>query len=52
MLNMCSITWGIVQYGMRYVGDGKLMLHKFVDFDWPGNAGDMKSTSSCCLNLG
>ena len=43
---------GIVQNGLRYAGDGKFMLHRCVDFDWAGNASDMKCTSSCCLNLG
>lgn len=39
-------------HGMRYAGDGELILHGFVDFDWVGNAGVKESTSSCCFILG
>jgi hypothetical protein len=42
----------MVHFGLRYAGDGKLILHGFVDFDWAGDAGGRKSTSGCCFSLG
>jgi hypothetical protein len=41
---------GIVHNGLRYVGDGELMLYGFVNFDWVGDAGDSKSTLGCCFS--
>jgi hypothetical protein len=43
---------GTFHYGLRYVGDGELMLHGFVDLDWAGDASARKSTSGFCFNLG
>jgi hypothetical protein len=41
-----------MHHGLRYVGDGELMLHGFVDSDWAGDAGGRKSTSGFCFSLG
>jgi hypothetical protein len=41
-----------VHFGLRYVGDGELVLHGFSEFDWVGSASDRRSTSRCCFSLG
>jgi hypothetical protein len=41
-----------IHYGLRFVGDGELMLHDFVDSDWVGDASARKSTSAFCFDLG
>lgn len=41
----------IIHYGVRYVGDGELIVKGFVDFDWAGDVGDGISTSDCCFSL-
>ena len=33
------------------MGDGELVLHGFVDFDWVGDVGGGKSTLGLCLSL-
>jgi len=43
---------GIVHYGMRYVGDGELLLHGFVESDYARDATTRKSTSGYYFNLG
>jgi hypothetical protein len=43
---------GIVEYGLRYLGDGEVKLQGYSDLDWAGSAIDRKSTSRCCFNLG
>jgi hypothetical protein len=43
---------GTIHYGMRYAGDGELLLHGFVDFDWVGDASARKITYGFCFNLG
>jgi hypothetical protein len=43
---------GTIHYGLRYVGDGELMLHGFVDSDWAGDASARKSTLGFCFSLG
>jgi hypothetical protein len=39
---------GTVHFGLRYVGDGEVVLQGFSDSDWAGSASDKKSTSGCC----
>jgi hypothetical protein len=41
-----------VEYGLRYIGNGKMKLQGYIDLDWAGSATDGKSTSGCCFNLG
>jgi hypothetical protein len=41
-----------MHHGLRYVGDGELMLHGFVDSDWVGDAGGKKSTLCFFFSLG
>jgi hypothetical protein len=36
---------GIGYHGLRYVRDGELMLHHFVDTYWVGDAGGRKNSS-------
>jgi hypothetical protein len=43
---------GTVHFGLRYVGDGELVLQGFSDSDWAGSASDRRSTSGCCFSLG
>jgi hypothetical protein len=43
---------GIVEYGLRYLGDGEVKLQGYSDSDWVGSATDRKSTSGCCFSLG
>ena len=47
---MCVLRYlkGTIHYGMKYEGDGELLLHGFVDSDWDGYASSRKSTSSYC----
>jgi hypothetical protein len=41
-----------MHHGLRYVGDGELMLYGFVDSYWIGDAGGKKSTLRFSFNLG
>jgi hypothetical protein len=43
---------GTMHFGLMNVGDGELVLHGFLDFDWAGSANDRRSTSGCCFSLG
>jgi hypothetical protein len=43
---------GIVEYGLRYLGDGEVKLQGYTNLDWAGNAADRKSTSGCRFSLG
>jgi hypothetical protein len=43
---------GMVEYGLRYVGDGEVKLQGYIESDWEGSATDRKSTSRCCFSLG
>ena len=43
---------GIVEYGLRYIGDGEVKLHGCTNLDWPGSASERKSTLGCFFNLG
>jgi hypothetical protein len=36
---------GIAHYGLRYVGEGELVLHGIVGFDWAGDVNVRKITS-------
>jgi hypothetical protein len=40
----------MTHYGLRYARDGVLILHGYVDFEWVGDVGDDKSTSTCCFS--
>jgi hypothetical protein len=41
-----------VHHGLRYVADGELMLHGFVDSNWAGDASGRKSTSRFYFSVG
>jgi hypothetical protein len=43
---------GIVEYGLRYLGDDEVKLQRYTDLEWAGIAADGKSTSGCCFRLG
>jgi hypothetical protein len=43
---------GIVEYGMRYLGDGEMKLQGYSDLDREGSATYRKSTSGCSFSLG
>ena len=43
---------GIVDYGIRYDVNQKIILECYVDSDWAGSAIDRKSTSWCCFSIG
>jgi hypothetical protein len=43
---------GIVEYGLRYLGNGEVKLQEYSNSDWVGSATDRKSTSRCCFRLG
>ena len=43
---------GTVGYGLRYISDGGVMLHRYIDSNWVGSAVDRKSTSRYCFSLG
>ena len=43
---------GIVEYGLRYLGDGEVKLQGYTDSYWSSNAVDRKSNSRCCFSLG
>jgi hypothetical protein len=43
---------GIVEYGLRYLGDGEVKLQVYTNSEWAGSAADMKSTLGCCFSLG
>ena len=42
----------IVEYGLRYLGDGEVKLLRYIDTDWEGSATDKKSIARCCFSLG
>jgi hypothetical protein len=43
---------GTFHYGMRYVGDGELLLHGYIDSNWAGDASARKITSMFCFSFG
>jgi hypothetical protein len=43
---------GIVEYGLRYLGDGELKLQGYTNSYWASSAIDRKSNSWCCFSLG
>jgi hypothetical protein len=44
---------GIVEYSLRYFGDGEVKLRGYIDSDWENSATDIrKSTSRCYFSLG
>ena len=43
---------GIVDYLLRYLGDGEMKLQGYTNSDWVSSAADRKSTSGCYFSLG
>lgn len=43
---------GMVEYGLRYLGDGEMKLQGYIDSDWTGSATDRKSPSGCFFSWG
>jgi hypothetical protein len=43
---------GIMEYGLRYLGDGQVKLQVYTNSNWARNAIDKKSTLGCCFSLG
>jgi hypothetical protein len=43
---------GTMEYGLRYLGNGKVKLQGYIDLDWVGSATDRKSTRGCWFSLG
>jgi hypothetical protein len=42
---------GILEYGLRYLGDVKVKLQGYFNSYWEGNATYMKRTSGCYFSL-
>jgi hypothetical protein len=43
---------GIVEYGLRYLGDGEVKLQGYSDSDWGGSAIDRNNTLGCYIISG
>ena len=43
---------GTTQFGLRYFGDGELMLHGPIYVDWEGSATEERRNLGCFLSLG
>jgi hypothetical protein len=43
---------GTMEYGLRYLGDGEVILRGYSDSDWAGGSVNRKSTTWCCFSLG
>ena len=43
---------GTVDYGLKYDANKNIILHGYVDSDWPSSAIDRKSTSGYCFSFG
>lgn len=50
---MCALVFkGTMHFGLRYVGDGEVVLQGFLYYDWKNSASDKKSILVCCFSLG
>jgi hypothetical protein len=43
---------GIVEHGLRYIGNGKVNLYVYTDSNWVGSETYKKITLGCCFRLG